>query len=451
MSNVLRSGLARLETTTRVTLAILALASGVYTYLGVRDLLDGTASIVFLGAIVYSVAVSVGIYAFWSYLMRFLPHIRQAGARGLLFIAMGIGSLMIIAMSSWLNAAALAGGAALEQHLANAVEEYQTKLDEAHNNALAAQGLLPDITLASQRFARLARDERSSGALTGTSGIGTVVQLLTQMSEQLDELSRQVEDSRDQTRSLYGQGGRHLGQMRKLVSSSGPIQARGDAFAEEAVALAGVIASLQQTSIAPSVKRTAEDLSRTFIAPAVDGTTGNLAERQSLVVTQVQKSVRNQSRALANAANQILARDPVQPLRFTPLSTPEAVLQYAEDFVPSWAGAISIDLLPAVLIIILCGVQSAIRREEGGELEAHSMTAEDMMRAMRLYQQMGTSARATDDITPLPGSVFAAMAETAASSGNGVAKDHGTPAVPPTTPVASDLPPPTSAALGKED
>ena len=67
---------------------------------------------------------------------------------------------MIIAMSSWLNAAALAGSAALEQHLANATEDYQQKLDQANNYALAAQGLKPDIQLAAQRFARLAEDER---------------------------------------------------------------------------------------------------------------------------------------------------------------------------------------------------------------------------------------------------------------------------------------------------
>ncbi|MEJ2436358.1 MAG: hypothetical protein P8Y53_25640, partial [Pseudolabrys sp.] len=95
MSLVLRDGISRLEVTTRVTLGILALASGVYTYLGVRDLLNGSATIVFFAAVIYSVAVSVGIYAFWSYLMRFLPHVRHAASRGMLIAAMGLGALMI--------------------------------------------------------------------------------------------------------------------------------------------------------------------------------------------------------------------------------------------------------------------------------------------------------------------------------------------------------------------
>ena len=61
MSTALREGITRLEVTSRVTLAVLALASGVYTYLGVRELLNGNATVVFLAAVIYSVAVSVGI------------------------------------------------------------------------------------------------------------------------------------------------------------------------------------------------------------------------------------------------------------------------------------------------------------------------------------------------------------------------------------------------------
>ena len=94
---------------TRFALAVLALASGVYTYLGVRDLLDGSATFVFFAAIIYSAAVSVAIYAFWSFMLRFVPLVTSGVQRVGLFVTMGIGCLMIMAMSAWLNAAALAG------------------------------------------------------------------------------------------------------------------------------------------------------------------------------------------------------------------------------------------------------------------------------------------------------------------------------------------------------
>lgn len=404
MAEKLRLGQARLEVTTKVTLAVLALASGVYTYLGVRGLLSGDAAMVFFGAVIYSTAVSVGIYAFWSYLMRFLPHIESASSRAWLLLAMAIGSGMIVAMSSWLNAAALAGSAALEQHMANATETYQQQLDEAHANALAAQSLLPDIQLASRRFASLAQQERSTGALTGTSGSGTVVQLLNQMSTELDRLATEVEESRGAIKRLFESGGRNLARMRALVSNSGPIEKRANAFGEETLKLIGQITALQQTSVAPSVRRAAEDLGKTFIAPIADGKDAGLQQRQTEVVGRVEQALRAQSRALSNAADEILARRPVKPARFQPLTPPEAVLVYAADFLPSWAGAISIDLLPAVLVFIMIIVEGAIRRHDGIDLDAEMMTAADVMRGAAIFKQMeerfGQNAVATVQETP---------------------------------------------------
>ncbi len=73
------------------------------------------------------------------------------------------------------------------------------------------------------------------------------------------------------------------------------------------------------------------------------------------------------------------------PVRFVPLSTAEAVLRYATDFLPSWAGAISLDLMPAVLIFIHVIVHAAIRREEGADRDEDTMTAGEVMRAVRIY------------------------------------------------------------------
>ena len=387
MSKPLRDGVESLELTTQLTLGVLALASGVYTYLGVRDLLDGNASIVFFAAIIYSAAVSVGIYAFWTFLMRFTPHVRDMKSRTMLLAAMLLGSGMIVAMSSWLNAAALAGSAALEQHLATTLKSYTRDLDRAHNAALATQSLLPDIQMASMRFGRLAEAERE-GSLTGTAGSGTVVQLLSQMSVQLDGLRLQVVESGENVKELYAEGGTRLSRMRELVSGEGPVGRRSDAFAPEATALLGVIAALQQTSVAASVKRAAHDLAAGFIAPVAGGRSADLAERQTAVMTRVEEAVAAQSRALAEAADEILTAPQIEPTQFQPLSTAEAVLRYGADFIPSWAGAISIDLMPAVLVLILSVVYAVIRRDGVQVPDAKTMTAAEMMAALRLAREI---------------------------------------------------------------
>src|SRR5215213_3051223 len=413
MSTALRDGVQRLEVTLRVTLAVLALGSGVYTYLGVRDLLNGNATMVFFAAVIYAVAVSVGIYAFWSFLMGFMPHVRDMKSRGLLFGCMLLGSVMIVAMSAWLNASALAGAAAIQQHLAITVQNYTRDLDTANSNAIAAQGLLPDIQLASSRFSRLADAERI-GSLTGTAGSGTVVQLLTQMSGQLDSLGQEVQASGKRVSALFEQGGKHLAKMRELISDRGPISTRSDAFATESLALSGVITNLQQTSVAPAVKRAATSLSSGFIAPAAGGRTSDLADRQTAVVGKVESSIAAQAASLAEAADKILALPRVEPARFQTMSPAEAVLRYASDFIPSWAGAISIDLMPAVLVLILCVVHAAIRREGMPAFSASSMTASELVAALQMAREVEDARRvarpdivepATDE--PAPGATTA--------------------------------------------
>ncbi|MEL7430600.1 MAG: hypothetical protein AAFN43_11455 [Pseudomonadota bacterium] len=70
------------------------------------------------------------------------------------------------------------------------------------------------------------------------------------------------------------------------------------------------------------------------------------------------------------------------------MSSAEAVLVYAEDFAPSWAGAISIDLLPAILVLILAVAHSAIRQDAQLLEPAEKITAAEMMRAVSLYKRM---------------------------------------------------------------
>ncbi|MCV9963378.1 hypothetical protein OIU34_15845 [Pararhizobium sp. BT-229] len=390
-SHRLQDGIEAVETMTRFALATLALASGVYTYLGVRSILDGSATAVFFAALIYSCAVSVAIYAFWTYMARFYPHIIGAAARTAMLGIMALGCLMIIAMASWLNAAALAGSAALEQHLAETVEDYTADLDKAHQNALAAQSLLPDIQRTSERFQRLSDQERESGALTGTTGAGSVVQLLGQMAAQLKELETGISASRERVTTLFDEGRAHLATMRGLVSAPGAIDPRADQFAAEAVALTGTITALEQTSIAASVKRAAEDLSLGFIAPVASGLEADLANRQDQVMETIRTSVAAQSKVLSEAADQILTREPVGERRFVPLSSAAAVLRYASDFIPSWAGAIAIDLLPAVLVFMLSIAHGALRRQEQSLPFAERITAAELLEALEVQKALQRS------------------------------------------------------------
>ncbi|MEZ5669505.1 MAG: hypothetical protein R3F55_19125 [Alphaproteobacteria bacterium] len=421
MAQELRRNLRALETTTSATLAIMATGSGYWTYLGVKGLLDDNGLTSLGGAVIYSVAVSVAIYAFWTYLMRFLPAMTGGGSRLALFLAMGLGCIGIVAMSSWLNAAALAGSAAIEQHLAEATEEYQSRLEAANENALAAQTLLPDLELAAARFADLAASEETSGSLTGSAGHGTIVALLTQTSRQLADLAERIRDSRDQVEDLYERGSQHLVAMRRLTGNVGqrPIDERAVAFADEAVALVGVITALQQSSVAPAVKRAADDLAETFVRPAPSGGASDLGQRQEAVIESVADSVEQTSVALSRAAGEILDRPAVLPFRFTPVSSAEAVLLYADDFVPSWAGAIAIDMMPAVLVLVLMVVHGVIRqRESGSDLDGRTLTVAELTGALAALERI----QGSHALRPAAAATEAASDDASAAGRDGAAE-----------------------------
>ena len=159
----LEGHLAWLDTITPAALGVLAVASGIYTYLGVSSLLEDTGAMSFFAAVAYSVAVSVGIFVFWSYILRLLPSMRSTSGFLGLTLSMLVGSLAIIAMSSWLNAAALAGSAAVEQHLAKTVQDYQAALEQAHDIALTGQALGRDVERTRRTFEELSDREAREG------------------------------------------------------------------------------------------------------------------------------------------------------------------------------------------------------------------------------------------------------------------------------------------------
>ena len=357
-----------LDSFTSTALGVLSAASGIYTYLGVRTLLDSPGLWTTFAALAYSIAVSVGIFVFWSYMLRLLPAVRSAASRVGLLLTMALGSVAIIAMSSWLNAAALAGTAAVETHMAATVQSYQTSLERAHANAVAGQSLVRDVTRVRQSFGDLSEQE-AGGTLSGFSGRGAVFRVLTQKGSELQALEDQLLAVETSIEDTFAQGNVILSRMRGTSVEPGPLEDRTVRFSEDAVQLAGLITQLRQLNPAPLVARAALDLSEAVVLPELDGSTEATRAGQSSTITSVLGLVEQRAQTLAQAATEVMALPDADDALYTPMSAADAVIAYAGNFVPAWAGAIAIDLLPAVLVFVIMVVQAAIRSGRG---EGHS-------------------------------------------------------------------------------
>ncbi len=391
----LEAHLAWLDTFTPAALGVLATASGIYTYLGVSSLLEDNGAITFFAAVAYSVAVSVGIFVFWSYMLRLLPSMRSAAGFIGLTLSTIFGSLAIIAMSSWLNAAALAGSAAVEQHLDRTVRDYQGALEQAHDIALSGQTLGREVQRARESFEALANQERS-GQLSGTAGEGAVFRVLTQKTDELQNLEEQIAEQRPLIEAAYEEGNAILGRMRALTVAPGPVDQRSVTFSEESVRLAGVISNLNQYSVASLVARAAGDLPASVVLPELDGRSSDIRDAQSSTIASVLTALDQRSQTLRRAADEVLAMEPPQETAYNPISKADAVIRYAGNFVPSWAGAIAIDLLPAILVFVLAITQAAIRSGRDGLSIEETLTLADLKAAMNAMRDVESSMGAAD-------------------------------------------------------
>ncbi len=386
----LEGHLAWLDTFTPAALGVLAIASGIYTYIGVTSLLEDTGAMSFFAAVAYSIAVSVGIFVFWSYMLRLLPAMRSASGFIGLTVSTFVGSLAIIAMSSWLNAAALAGAAAVEQHLENTVRDYQAALEQAHDIALSGQALGREVQRARETFDTLAEQERS-GQLSGTAGEGAVFRVLTQKTEELRNLEIQIAAQQPLIGAAFEQGNEILGRMRALTVAQGPVEQRSVVFSEESVRLAGVIANLNQFSVASLVARAAEDLPASVVLPDLDGRTSTVRDAQSSTIASVINALDQRSQTLRRAAGEVLAMAPPQETAYNPISSADAVIKYAGSFVPAWAGAIAIDLLPGILVFVLAITQAAIRNGRDGLSIEETLTLADLKAAIKAMKEVEAS------------------------------------------------------------
>ena len=397
----LEGHLTWLDTFSGTALGVLSAASGIYTYLGVSSLLDDNGAMSAFAAVAYSVAVSVGIFVFWSYMMRLFPAVRSVRARVGLLGAMGLGSLAIVAMSSWLNAAALAGSAAVEQHLANTVQEYQGSLERANTIALSAQGLERDVARVRQSFVDLSEQE-ATGNLSGLAGRGAVFRVLRQKSAELAGLEAQIATQTPLVSAAFTEGNQILSRMRALTVEPGPVEARSVEFSEQAVRLAGLITQLRQLSVAPLVVRAAQDLAASVVLPELDGSTVETRTAQGSTIEAVLEVLQQRATTLQTAAEAVVAMPPPAETTYTPISSADAVILYARNFVPSWAGAIAIDLLPAVLVLILAVTQTAIRSGREGTAVEDSLTLAELRAAVGALREMESEMARKDPPLPEP-------------------------------------------------
>ena len=178
--------------------------------------------------------------------------------------------------------------------------------------------------------------------------------------------------------------------MQTLKSGDGPVKIRSLKFSEESINLSGVITTLKQVSAAPLVFRAMGDLEK-IIRPTLDGSTEATRETQADVINQTEEKIQAVATTLRDAAKEIMDEEQPQDTTYTSISSADAVIIYAANFYPQWAGAIAIDLLPALLVFMLTITHVAIRDGRKGTNVEERMTLSELKVAMEAIKHVEKS------------------------------------------------------------
>ena len=145
---------------------------------------------------------------------------------------------------------------------------------------------------------------------------------------------------------------------------------------------------MRQLTVAPLVTRAAQDLAASVVLPELDSRTAEGRNDQAATITSVLGVLGQRATTLETAAQEVAALAPAPEVVYTPISSADAVILYARNFVPSWAGAIAIDLLPAVLVLILSITQGVIRTLRDGTAVEDTMTVAELRAALAVSRDI---------------------------------------------------------------
>jgi hypothetical protein len=249
-----------------------------------------------------------------------------------------------------------------------------------------------DVGRTRQGFEDLSQQE-AVGELSGLAGRGAVFRVLTQKSNELAALEELIAGQEALVAAAFSEGNAILSRMRALTVAAGSVEARGVEFSEESVRLAGVITQLRQLSVAPLVDRAARDLAQSVVLPRLDASNEGGQAAQQATITSLLEVLAQRAETLQAAAADVRALEPAADVVYTPISTADAVIRYAQNFVPSWAGAIAIDLLPAVLVMIVAVAQATVRAGRDPASPEDAMTVAELRAAVVALREVEAAER----------------------------------------------------------
>jgi len=306
--------------------------------------------------------VSVGValaggaflFVFSLFLMWRFPYADRNRQLGYVIIVVIVMVLAFGFSMQW-SVIAMGGKDALAIHMQRVLDQADDIALRQLRQAAVEANLAPQLASLSQQYEDLASRE-SRGAFSGLRGEGSVVATLRNMSQMFGNLSRTVQGVDTDKRALYDRYKELTAEARRVAAETEAADVReGDKIRRNNLAFSRILGDINEV-----VTRMNEATLAAYVR-VVNQNIGSLTTTTRAGDTIEQKQALERLDGLKTAAVKVvgqisggrIAEEDTTFQTFTMIPAARAVWVYKGEVFYAWAGAIALDMIPTIFVVLL--------------------------------------------------------------------------------------------------
>jgi hypothetical protein len=367
------------------TIFVCAVISGVLNYSGLSEMVTNREFFQLALCAATGLGVTLAITLFWDYAFAIVPDLKSSERRAQSWATIVAGIVLILAISSWWNVVGIGQDQISRLNAETVAVETERALAESIGDSGGYGSAQGDIAAFKEDISAIIEAE-SSGATSGAPGDGPISLTMRQIESRLDNLLTSIGTSSTQLGQIRSRGDVCLEALNKAVLSG-----NRDSITSAVSCANGVIADLGNQDILSQMERGLSGLTSGIVLPATIRTNA-----QRAVLTEFFASTQSRADDLVTRL-QALPEVTIPPVSAEMPNLLMGVLLHWKSLIPVIATAISLDLLPLVILILTVLRKDETREEE--KVRDH-WTAEELMEAAALMKELRGSITPPADLPP---------------------------------------------------
>ena len=329
-----------LSTQTKTVIFISAIVSGLLNYAGLSLGIPSDDWWMLTLCALTGLVVTLIISAFWNHAFAVVPDLTTGATRLRGWGAVLAGVALILMVSTYWNLVAISGNTVTQELGKGIVTNAETRLAEISETGTAYQSYLSDLTALRASTAAIRDREIAGTGVSPTAGEGPISDTMGQTVDVIGAIVDAVEAASGNVSDLQTEGTACLGELRGAVSAA-DMDAAGEALA----CINRVGAEISGQDVLSTMERSLRNLSAGITLPSGIRTDAQRSAVASFLAGRQAQADRIADQIASEQTHEL------EPLTMERPNLIQGVILHWKAIIPAIATALSIDLLPLVLLI----------------------------------------------------------------------------------------------------